>query len=125
MHCLSDLRKRIELKTILREFYHIDGRSEAQKDIKAKEEQKEEKKEEEKDESKAETKASNKDKPSYNDGVRLILGSASSRIESKVSSKDDKAYGGAVPSLFKSPSMRSLGFPTPMSFLQNFQVSLE
>ena len=80
----------------------------AQKDVKK----------EEKKESKSTT---TKSKPNYNDGIRMILGGS----ESRANSREDNNNNGEAPSLFKRPSMRSLGFPTPMSFLQNFQDNVD
>ena len=61
-----------------------------------------------------------KAKSSYNDGIRMILGASESKPNRRVSYSNDE-----TPSLFKRPSMRSLGFPTPMTFLQNFQDNVD
>jgi hypothetical protein len=46
------------------------------------------------------------------DGIRMILGAAEA-TENRREYSDP-----SIPTLFKRPTMKSLGFPTPMSFLQ-------
>ena len=61
-----------------------------------------------------------KGKKSNNDGIRMILAGAAETSETRRESNDPE-----MPVLFKRPSMRSLGFPTPMSFLQNFKDNVD
>ena len=64
---------------------------------------------------------SEKGKKSNNaDGIRMILGGAAEASETR-----RESYEPDMPVLFKRPSMRSLGFPTPMSFLQNFKDNVD
>ena len=60
-----------------------------------------------------------KGKSSYNDGIRMILGGIEPKETRREYNEPD------LPVLFKRPNMRSLGFPTPMSFTQNFKDNVD